>query len=90
MARTRGAIQPAASRTMRSRAETGFDNMIANKINFAIIINMQPVYLRRRTPFMISSLHVTKAMMLIVMMTTRRDCGSLRNLYASAVGHLSS
>ena len=34
----RGAIQPAASRTMRSRAETSFDNMVANKINFAIII----------------------------------------------------
>ena len=34
----RGAIQPGASRTMRSRAETAFDNMCANKINVAIII----------------------------------------------------
>ena len=85
----RGAIQPAGSRAMRSRAETGFDNMIANKINFAIIINMQPVYLCRRTPFMISSLHVTKVMMLNMIMTTRRHGGSLCNLYASAVGHLS-
>ena len=68
VARTRGAIQPA------------FDNMIANKINFAIIIVMQPVYLRRRTPFMISSLHVTKVMMLNMIMTTRRGCGSLCNL----------
>ena len=89
VARTRGAIQPAGSRTMRSRAETAFDNMIANKIKFAIIINMQPVYLCRRTPFMISSLHVTKVMMLNMIMTTRRGCGSLCNLYASAVGHLS-
>ena len=89
VARTRGAIQPAGSRTMRSWAETGFDNMIANKIKFAIIINMQPVYLCRRTPFMISSLHVTKVMMLNMIMTTRRGCGSLCNLYASAVGHLS-
>ena len=89
VARTRGAIQPAGSRTMRSWAETGFDNMIANKIKFAIIINMQPVYLCRRTPFMISSLHVTKVMMLNMIMTTRRHCGSLCNLYASAVGHLS-
>ena len=43
----------------------------------------------RRTPFMRSSLHVTKVMMLNMIMTTRRGCGSLRNLYASAVGHLS-
>ena len=74
----RGAIQPA------------FDNMCANKINVAIIIIVvQPVCLYRRTPFMISSLHVTKVMMLIMIMTTRRGCGSLCNLYASAVGHLS-
>ena len=85
-----GAIQPAASRTMRSRAETAFDNMCANKINVAIIIIVvQPVCLYRRTPFMISSLHVTKVMMLNMIMTTRRGCGSLCNLYASAVGHLS-
>ena len=70
----RGAIQPAASRTMRSRAETAFDNMCANKINVAIIIIVvQPVCLYRRTPFMISSLHVTKVMMLNMIMTTRRD-----------------
>ena len=75
---------------MRSRAETAFDNMFADKINFAIIIIvMQPVCLRRRTPFMISSLHVTEVMMLIMIMTTRRGCGSLCNLYASVVGHLS-
>ena len=86
----RGAIQPAASRTMRSRAETAFDSMCANKINVAIIIIVvQPVCLYRRTHFMISSLHVTKVMMLIMIMTTRRGCGSLCNLYASAVGHLS-
>ena len=52
-------------------------------------ISMQPVCLCRRTPFMISSLHVTEVMMLIMIMTTRRGCGSLCNLYASAVGHLS-
>ena len=52
-------------------------------------LSMQPVCLCRRTPFMISSLHVTKVMMLIMIMTTRRDCSSLCNLYASAVGHLS-
>ena len=86
----RGAIQPAASRTMRSRAETAFDNMCANKINVAIIIIVvQPVCLCRRTPFKISFLHLSMVMMLIIMMTTRRDCGSLCNLYASAVGHLS-
>ena len=74
----RGAIQPA------------FDNMCANKINVAIIIIVvQPVCLYRRTPFMISSLHVTKVMVLIMIMTTRRGCGSLCNLHASAVGHLS-
>ena len=55
-----------------------------------VIIAMQPVCLCRRTPFMmISSLHVTKVMMLIMIMTTRRDCGSVCNLYASAVGHVS-
>ena len=43
----------------------------------------------RRTSFMRSSLHVTKVMMLNMIMTTRRGCGSLRNLYASAVAHLS-
>ena len=77
---------------MRSRAETAFDNMSANKINVAsniVIIDMQPVCLCRRTPFMISSLHVTKVMMLNMIMTTRRGCGFLCNLYASAVGHLS-
>ena len=52
-------------------------------------LSMQPVYLCRRTPFMISSFHVTKVMMLIMIMTTRKGCGSLCNLYASAVGHLS-
>ena len=53
-------------------------------------LSMQPVCLCRRTPFMmISSLHVTEVMMLIMIMTTRRHCGSLRNLCASAVGHLS-
>ena len=56
----------------------------------ALWLSMQPVCLCRRTPFMISSLHVTKVMMLSMIMTTRRDCGSLCNLYASAVGHLSS
>ena len=65
-----------------------------DKRNFDIIIViivMQLVSLCRRTPFMISSLHVHViwVMMLIMIMTTRRDCGSLCNLYASAVGHLS-
>ena len=32
-------------------------------------LSMQPVYLCRRTPFMISSLHMTKVMMLIMIMT---------------------
>ena len=62
---------------MRSRAETAFDNMCANKINVAIIIIVvQPVCLCRRTPFMISSLHVTKVVILIMIMTARRYCGS--------------
>ena len=88
---TRGALQPETPPIMRSRAEGTFDATFAAKINVAIIIIiiMQPVYLCRRTPFMISSLHVTKVMMLIMIMTTRRGCGSLCNLYASAVGHLS-
>ena len=86
---TRGVLQPATPPTMRSRAAGTFDATFAIKINVAIIIIMQPVYLCRRTPFMISSLHVTKVMMLIMIMTTRRGCGSLCNLHASAVGHLS-
>ena len=52
-------------------------------------LSMQPAYLCRRTPFMISSLHMTNVMMLDMIMTTRKGCGSLCNLYASAVGHLS-
>ena len=55
----------------------------------ALWFSMQPVCLCRRTPFMISSLHVTEVMMLIMIMTTRRGCGSLCNLHTSAVGHLS-
>ena len=86
---THGALQPETPPIMRSRAEGTFDATFATKINVAIIIIMQPVYLCRRTPFMISSLHVTKVIILIMIMTTRRDCGSLCNLYASAVGHLS-
>ena len=71
---------------MRSQAAGAFDSTFANKRNFAIIIIvMQPVCLCRRTPFMISSLHLTEVMMLIMMMTTRRDCSSVCNLYASAV-----
>ena len=86
----RGLFSLGLPETMRSRAETAFDNMCANKINVAIIIIVvQPVCLYRRTPFMISSLHVTKVMVLIMIMTTRRGCGSLCNLHASAVGHLS-
>ena len=65
---TRGALQPETPRTMRSRAAGTFDAALVIKINVAIII-MQPVYLCRRTPFMISSLHVTKVMMLIMIMT---------------------
>ena len=65
---TRGALQPATPQTMRSWAEGTFDATFATKINVAIII-MQPVYLCRRTPFMISSLHVTKVMMLNMIMT---------------------
>ena len=38
VARTRGALQPAAPRTMRSRAAGAFDSTFANEINFAIII----------------------------------------------------
>ena len=86
---THGALQPETPPIMRSRAEGTFDATFATKINVAIIIIMQPVYLCRRTPFMISSLHVTKVMMLNMIMTTRRGCGFLCNPYASAVGHLS-
>ena len=77
---------------MRSRAETAFDNMSANKINVAsniVIIDMQPVCLCRRTPFMISSLQLTMLMTLIMIMTTKKDCDSVCNLYASDVRHLS-
>ena len=66
---TRGALQPETPRTMRSRAAGTFDATFVIKINVAIIIIMQPVYLCRRTPFMISSLHVTKVMMLNMIMT---------------------
>ena len=38
VARTRGALQPAAPRTMRSRAAGAFDSTFANKINCPIII----------------------------------------------------
>ena len=79
------------------QATRAFHTTLPDKINRSIIIViiviivMQPVSLCRRTPFMISSLHVHViwVMMLIMTMTTRRDCGSLCNLYASAVGHLS-
>ena len=33
--------------------------------------------------------HLTKVVMLIKMMTTKRDCGSVCNIDAAAVGHLS-
>ena len=66
---THGALQPETPPIMRSRAEGTFDATFATKINVAIIIIMQPVYLCRRTPFMISSLHVTKVMMLNMIMT---------------------
>ena len=56
LARTSGALQPATWRAMRSRAAGTFDATFASKINVAIII-------------MISSLHVTKVMMLIMIMT---------------------
>ena len=74
------------------RATRAFHTTLPDKINLSIIIViivMQPVSLCRRTPFMISSLHMTMVMVLIMIMTTRRGCGSLCNLYASAVGHLS-
>ena len=77
---------------MPVRATRAFHTTLPDKINRSIIIViivMQPVSLCRRTPFMISSFHVTKVMMLNMIMTTRKGCGSLCNLYASAVGHLS-
>ena len=77
---------------MQMQGTRAFHTMLPDKMNLSIIIViivMQPVCLCRRTPFMISSLHVTKVMMLIMIMTTRWDCGSLCNLYTSAVGHLS-
>ena len=79
---------------MQELAAGALDITFADKRNFDIIIVMivmQPVSLCRRTPFMISSLHVHViwVMMLIMIMITRKGCGSLRNLYASAVGHLS-
>ena len=67
---THGALQPETPPTMRSRAAGTFDATFAIKINVAIIIIItQPVYLCRRTPFMISSLHATKMMMLNIIMT---------------------
>ena len=77
---TRGALRPAASRAMQMQATRAFHTMLPDKMNLSIIIVII---------VMISSLHVTKVMMLNMIMTTRRGCGSLRNLYASAVGHLS-
>ena len=80
---------------MQMKATRAFHTTLPDKINRSIIIViiviivMQPVSLCRRTPFMISSFHVTKVMMLNLIMTTRKGCGSLCNLYASAVGHLS-
>ena len=64
---------------MQMQATRAFHTTLPDKINLSIIIViivMQPVSLCRRTPFMISSLHVTKVIMLIMIMTTRRDCGS--------------
>ena len=59
---------------MRVRAARAFHTTLPDKIILPIIIVlivMQPVYLCRRTPFMmISSLHVTKVMMLIMILTT--------------------
>ena len=58
---------------MRVRATRVFHTTLPDKITLPIIIVlivMQPVYLCRRTPFMMmSSLHVTKVMMLIMIMT---------------------
>ena len=74
------------------RATRAFHTTLPDKIIIPIIIViivMQLVSLCRRTLFMTSSFHVTKVMMLNMIMTTRRGCGSLCNLYASAVGHLS-
>ena len=72
------------------QATRAFHTTLPDKINLSIIIVvMQPVSLCRRTPFMISSLHMTMVMVLIMIMTTRRGCGSLCNLHTSAVGHLS-
>ena len=89
---TRGALQPAASPAMQMQATRAFHTTLPDKINLSIIIViivMQPVSLCRRTPFMISSFHVTKVMMLNMIMTPGKGCGSLCNLYASAVGHIS-
>ena len=59
------------------RATRAFHTTLPDKISLPIIIVlivMQPVYLCRRTPFMMmSSLHVTKVMMLIMIMTTRPE-----------------
>ena len=74
---SRGALQPAASRAMRVRATRAFHTTLPDKITLPfiiVLIVMPPVYLCRRTPFMmISSLHVTKVMMLIMIMTTRPE-----------------
>ena len=77
---------------MPVRATRAFHTTLPDKITLPfiiVLIVMPPVYLCRRTPFMISSFHVTKVMMLNMIMTTRKGCGFLCNLYASAVGHLS-
>ena len=67
LARTSGALQPATWRTMGLRATAAFHSTLAHKINLPIIIIivMQLASLCRRTPFMISSLHVTQVMMLL-------------------------
>ena len=68
---TRGALRPAASRAMQMQATRAFHTMLPDKMNLSIIIVII---------VMISSLHVTKVMMLNMIMTTRRGCGSLCNL----------
>ena len=66
---------------MRVRATRALHTTLPDKITLPIIIVlivMQPVYLCRRTPFMmISSLHVTKVM--LIMIITRDPRSEIRD-----------
>ena len=66
VARTRGALQPAAPRTMRSRAAGAFDITFANKINCAIIIIVIIIII-----FVVASVSLSLSLMIYYILNTR-------------------